>query len=167
MTLAKNNFYFLSDEEASFFKALCELIVPSGKDPVNSPGAVDVGAVNYIDSTLFDFPKAVQDYYREIVKLTNEQSRQQFHEVFSRLNDSNKDVVLRNLFRDPETRERAFDLRSLVLESFYSDYHDPSYQGVTAWHAIQFEGKRISGITKDWTFLKVWRDFEKEKSGSS
>jgi Gluconate 2-dehydrogenase subunit 3 len=158
LTSENNKHYFLTEVEALFFTALCSLMVPSGKDPTISPGAVEVGGVNYIDSTLFDFPKGVQEYFRGIVKLINEKSQERFHKDFPSLEPSDQEFVLKSFFSDPLTRERAFDLRSIALESFYSDYHDPSYHGITAWGAIQFEGKRISGIKKDWSFLKIWRD---------
>jgi len=163
LTLSNKKYYFLSEEEARFFTALSILMVPAGTNPVSSPGALEVGGVNYIDCTLFAFPKEVQEYFRGIIKLTNEKSRERFRRDFALLEDPDKEFVLKSLFSDPVTRERAFDLRSLVLEGYYSDYHDPLYNGITAWEAIKFEGKRISGIKKDWSFLKIWRDFEKEK----
>ena len=163
MTSENNKHYFLTKDEAQFFTALGILVVPAGKDPASSPGAVEVGGVNYIDSTLFDFPKGVQEYFRGIVKLINEKSQERYRKDFASLGQPDQEFVLRSFFSDPLTRERAFDLRSIVLESFYSDYHDPSYHGITAWGAIQFEGKRISGIKKDWSFLKNWRDSDQQK----
>ncbi len=159
-----NNYYFLSEEEARFFTALSSFMIPPGKDPANSPGALEVGGVNYIDSALFDFPMGVQEYFRGIIKLMNEKAQDRFRKDFASLQEPDKGFVLKSLFSDPMTRERAFDLRSIVLEGFYSDYHDPTYQGVTAWELIRFEGKRITGIKKDWTFLKIWRDFEQQKA---
>jgi hypothetical protein len=138
-------------------------MVPAGQNPVSSPGGLEVGGVNYIDCTLLAFPKEVQEYFRGIIKLTNEKSKERFRRDFASLEDPDKEFVLKSLFSDPVTRERAFDLRSLVLESYYSDYHDPSYNGITAWGAIKFEGKRISGIKKDWSFLRIWRDSEKRE----
>jgi hypothetical protein len=163
VTLANNKHYFLSEEEARFFTALSLLMVPVGTNPVSSPGALEVGGVNYIDCTLLAFPKEVQEYFRGIIKLTNEKSKERFRRDFAALEDPDKEFVLKSLFSDSVTRERAFDLRSLVLESYYSDYHDPLYTGATAWEAIKFEGKRISGIKKDWSFLKIWHDFEKQE----
>ncbi len=163
MPEAKRKYYFLSETEAEFYRALSTLIIPTGADPRVSPGAQEVGAVNYIDCTLFDFPREVQDYFREITKLVNEKSRKRFSRDFPEISDLDRDSVLQSLFLDPRTRERAFDLRSLALEGFYSDYHDPWYEGATAWDVAKFGGKRISGIKKDWTFLRVWRDFDQKK----
>ncbi len=150
--------YFLSEEEVKFFESLASFIVPPGKDPEIEPGAKEVGAITYIDSTLADFPPGVQNYFRTSIKTVNDYSLTLFSKPFINLNDDEKDTVLRRLYLNPATREKIFDLRSLALESFYSDYHDPSYNGVTGWQVVHFGGKRISDMKKDWSFLKVWRD---------
>ncbi len=156
-------FFFLSQDEAKFFETLCELIVPSG-ETTSDPGAREVGTVNYIDSTLADFPPEVQGYFIETIKLVDEISKRRFGKIFSDLPDfESKDAVLRELYAEPKTRERLFDLRSLVLEGFYSDYTDPWYDGTTPWKALGFEGKGISGLKKDWSFLRIWREWEKKK----
>jgi Gluconate 2-dehydrogenase subunit 3 len=159
-------FYFLDIREVAFFEALCSTVVPEGEDPKTDPGAVTVGAVSYIDSTLFDFPKEVQAYFQGAVELVNNACRAKFRAEFADLSDSDRNIVLRDLYLDPLTMERMFDLRSLALEGFYSDYKDPWYAGVTAWQYIQFGGKRISDIRKDWTFIKLWKDWEEKQSKS-
>lgn len=163
MSESKKKFYFLSEEEARFFEALCNLIIPTGQDPKLSPGSIEVGSVDYVDSTLLDFPKEEQEYFRQIIDLVNKASWDKFNREFSAINDCDKSIVLKSLYLDPNTRERVFDLRSIVLEGFYSDYHDPGYRGTTAWGFIQFGGKRISDLKKDWSFLKIWRDYEKKQ----
>jgi hypothetical protein len=90
----------------------------------------------------------------------NGKSNEKFGSDFSEISDFDKNLVLRTLFLDPKNREGMFDLRSLALEGFYSDYHDPWYEGITPWKLVKFEGKRISDLKKDWTFLKVWKDYD-------
>src|SRR5579862_9017067 len=149
---SKGKYFFLSEEEAKFFKAFCSLVVPSGANPESEPGATEVGSVNYVDSTLADFPKEVQGYFRGLVAQVNDKSREMFGSDFCEITDFNKDLVLKGLFLNPKTREGIFDLRSIALEGFYSDYHDPSYTGVTPWELVKFGGNRISDLKKDWTF---------------
>lgn len=156
-----NQYYFLTPEEALFFQSFCSFVIPTGPDPKSTPGAREVGSINYVDSTLIDFPKEVQEYFREIIKLVNETSLKQFGRLFSELSIGEKESTVRKLFLNAETRERIFDLRSIALEGFYSDYHDPEYGGITPWQLIKFGGKRISDLKKDWTFLRVWRDYER------
>ncbi len=135
-------------------------MIPTGKEPMTDPGALEVGSVNYVDSTLFDFPKEVQRYFRGIISQVNAKSRKKFGSDFCEISDSDKNLVLKSLFLDPKTREGVFDLRSIALEGFYSDYHDPWYRGITPWKLVKFEGKRISDLKKDWMFLKVWKDYD-------
>jgi len=153
-------YFFLSEDEAKFFQAFCALLVPTGKEPDSDPGAIEVGSVNYVDSTLFGFPTEVQRYFRGIIALVNAKSKEKFGSDFHEIGDYDKDLLLKSLFLDPKSREGVFDLRSIALEGFYSDYHDPWYRGVTPWELVKFEGKRISDLKKDWTFLKVWKDYD-------
>ncbi len=161
--MAENNqeFYFLTPEERRFFESFCSVIVPTGTDPSSDPGAKEVGSIHYVDSSLFDFPLEVQEYFRGIVSLVNQRASLRFEKQFSDLSDFDKNLILRELLLDPKIRERIFDLRSIALEGFYSDYHDPGYNGTTPWELIQFRGRRVSGIKKDWNFLKNWRDSAK------
>lgn len=152
------NLYFLSNDESGFFEALCNTIVPAGQDQSVEPGAITVGAISYIDSSLFDFPKEVQEYFKKAIVQVDEKSTKTYSRKFKNLESSERDAVLRGFFLDPNTREMMFDLRSIVLEGFYSDYHDPSYEGITAWEYVGFGGKRISDLKKDWSFLKVWKE---------
>ncbi|MCL5068999.1 MAG: gluconate 2-dehydrogenase subunit 3 family protein [Thaumarchaeota archaeon] len=67
----KESYYLLTPDEVKFFKALSSMIVPSGKDPKAEPGANEVGAANYIDSTLHAFPPPVQEYFRDCISVVN------------------------------------------------------------------------------------------------
>ncbi len=156
--------YFLTDEEVRFFECLSSIVVPSGTDHVSEPGASEVGTVNYIDSSLYSFPKEVQEYFRGSVGVVNSSSKRLFNKEFCELSDSDKNTVLHNLFLNPTTRERAFALRSVAIEGVYSDYHDPWYNGVSGWEVVGFGGKRISDIKKDWSFLHVWKDWLEHSS---
>lgn len=150
--------YFLSEDECKFFEALCETIVPEGPDPATDPGALTIGAISYIDSLLYDLPKNSQQHFREAIKLLDKDCKNKFSKNFAEIKPEQRDSALRDFYFNSKTREMMFDLRSLVLEGFYSDYRDPSYSGVTAWEYIEFGGKRISDIKKDWSFLKAWKD---------
>ncbi|MCL4518427.1 MAG: gluconate 2-dehydrogenase subunit 3 family protein [Thaumarchaeota archaeon] len=158
----KENYYLLAQDEIRFFKAFSSLIVPSGKDAKTEPGALEVGVATYIDSTLDSFPPPVQQYFRDCISVVDSRSQNKFQSKFVDLSGADKNIVLRELFLDPKTRERVFDLRSLALEGFYSDYHDPWYDGATGWDFTKFGGKRVSDIKKDWSFLRVWREWNKK-----
>jgi Gluconate 2-dehydrogenase subunit 3 len=159
------NLNFLPRDEKLFFEALCDAIVPAGSDPKVEPGALTVGGLTYIDSNLYGLPKETQHYFKQTIDLLNQKCRKRFSPSrnFAELNPSEREIILKEFYQDPTTRERMFDLRSLVLEAFYSDYHDPTYDGITAWEYLQFGGRRITELKKDWTFLKVWKDYQEKE----
>ena len=153
--------YFLTKEEYSFFESFSSFVVPSGENPKEEPGAKEVGTVNYIDSTLFDMPKEAQDHFRKSIQIVRDSAKKKFEKDFLLLTDNEKESLLKELHLDHSTRDVIFELRSLALDGFYSDYHDPTYKGRTPWESISFQGKRISELKKDWSFLKIWRETEK------
>jgi Gluconate 2-dehydrogenase subunit 3 len=155
--------YFLSEGEGRFFEALCETIVPEGKDPAEDPGALTVGGLSYIDSSLWDMSPGRQEYFRQSIGLVEDLSRALFSRNFCGLDQPQRTRILKELYLNPKTREQMFDLRSIVLEAFYSDFHIPNYAGMTGWQYVHFGGKRISDVKKDWTFLKVWKDQENKE----
>jgi hypothetical protein len=160
------NYYFLSDDEVSFFDSFSTFIIPTGKDPLAEPGAHEVGTVSYVDSILSEFPNEVQAHFRQSVQNVLAESRKKFMREFGLLNDIEKEQLLRSLHENHETRQLIFELRSLALEGFYSDYHDPSYDGLSAWKLINFGGKRISDLKKDWSFVRAWRDAVSSKGSA-
>ena len=161
---ADRRFYVLSKEESEFFEDLCDSIVPEGEDPKVEPGANTVGATSYIDSILFSLPDNAREYFRGAVESLNQKCVSEFHRRFHELAIHERNEVLRAFYLDPKTREQMFDLRSLALEGYYSDYHDPTYEGITAWEYVEFGGRRISDLKKDWSFLKVWKDHHSEQA---
>jgi Gluconate 2-dehydrogenase subunit 3 len=152
-----DKFHFLSKKEGEFFAALCDALVPEGEDPSKDPGALTVGGLDYIDSMLYDSSEQRQHYFQDAILILEKESKSRFARDFRELNAEERKVVIRDGFLNPKFRERMFDLRSLVLESFYSDYHSPDYSGITGWKYVGFGGRRISDVKKDWSFLKVWQ----------
>ncbi len=152
-----NEYYFLSEKERHFFEALCEAIVPEGEDSAKDPGALTVGGLSYIDSSLCDMTPERQKYFRQSIYSVDVLSNSFFSKNFYDLDPIQRNQVLKELYLNPKTREQMFDLRSIVLEAFYSDFHVPNYTGMTAWQYVDFGGKRISDVKKDWTFLRIWK----------
>ena len=101
--------YFLSQDEQEFFAALCETIVPAGTDERKDPGALTVGALSYIDSSLNDFPRPSQEYFRGAIKTVEDKCAKEFSKKFVELKIPERDRVLKVLFMNPKTRESVFD----------------------------------------------------------
>jgi Gluconate 2-dehydrogenase subunit 3 len=150
--------FFLTPDEYQLVWALMETIVPAGDGPVPEPGGVEVGAHNYFDSRILDLPEGARHYFRSALHLVDGRAGQRFGKSFANLSSEERSGVLGSLLADPTTMAPAFALRAICLEGFYSDYRDPSYTGRTAWDLIEFKGKRIDGIKKDWSFLRIYQE---------
>jgi Gluconate 2-dehydrogenase subunit 3 len=150
--------YSLSEDQIRFFKALCESIVPAGENSQGDPGAVTVGGLDYIDSVLADSSEARQAYFQGAISKLNDLCDSKYGRAFADLDSEKRDNALKDFFLNPATREQMFDLRSIALEAFYSDFKTPAYGGVTGWEYTEFGGKRISDLKKDWSFLRIWKE---------
>lgn len=157
--------YVLTPSEYSLVAALVEAVVPSGADPVSQPGAKEVGAHNYFDSRLYESTEVERESVRKRLFVLGDRALKAFGRRFDELTIQERGALLRSLLADPETRADFFELRALCLEGFYSDYRDPWYTGRTAWQLIGFGGKRIDGIEKDWSFLRVYGVRQREEKG--
>ncbi|HEV2138146.1 MAG TPA: gluconate 2-dehydrogenase subunit 3 family protein [Nitrososphaerales archaeon] len=152
--------FFLSPQEHLLVEALVEIIVPSGEDPAFEPGGREVGAHNYFDSRMLDLPEPARQMFRSVLRQVDEESDEKFGRPFVALAPKARDSLLRSLLLDPATMAGVFAVRAICLEGYYADYRDPSYAGKTAWEILDFKGKRIDGIKKDWSFLEVYRSME-------
>lgn len=148
--------YMLSNEMYNIIADIAATIVPSGDDPVNEPGAREVGTINYIDSALLGAEDKEIEMLQNVLSVIRQKAEEYGNSDFISLPVSEKVKILKSLFEKSETKDAYLFLRSLCVEGFYSDYHDPGYNGVTAWDLIEFGGPRISDLKKDWSFLKVY-----------
>ena len=146
--------FFLTPQEYRLVEALVEAVIPAGSGPAPEPGGHEVGAHNYFDSRILDLPEGARPMVRAALQLLEDKSKQESGKPFADLPPTERQRVLRSLLLDPATMAPVFVLRIFCVEGFYSDYRDPSYTGRTAWDIVEFKGKRIDGIKKDWSFLR-------------
>jgi len=150
--------FVLSDEEYELVESVADMIVPTGQDPKSDPGAKEVGVKNYFDSILFDLSVVRRERIRQTLGLIQQESQRMFAgRNFQTLARHEKEAVFRRFLSEGRLKERLLEVRAICIDGFYSDYHDPDYRGVTAWAWLGYEGKRISDVKKDWSFLKVHR----------
>ncbi|HKJ96891.1 MAG TPA: gluconate 2-dehydrogenase subunit 3 family protein [Thermoplasmataceae archaeon] len=154
--------FLLNKEDYELISDIAEAIVPSGDNPDEEPGSREVGTINYIDSVLLDAEDAEMKMLRDVLSAIRSETRRQGAVDFRELSAEKKHLLLNGLFDRGKTKDAYIFLRSLCLEGFYSDYHDPDYNGVTAWKLLEFGGPRISELDKDWSFLRIYSD-SKEK----
>lgn len=122
-----------------------------------------MGAHNYFDSRILDLPEGARPMVRDALQLLEDRSKQESGKSFADLSAAQREKVLRSMLLDPATMTPIFVLRIFCVEGFYSDYRDPSYTGKTAWDIVEFKGKRIDGIKKDWSFL---RNYQAKEEGA-
>ena len=150
--------FALNDDEYELVGSLVETFVPSGENPDDDPGGKEVGAKNYFDSELLNFPNDVRSEVLETLSVINQESKSLYRgRSFPELSIIERTLVVKRLLGTPSVRARMMEVRSLCLEGFYSDYHDPDYKGKAAWEWTEYKGKGITGLKKDWTFLEVYR----------
>jgi hypothetical protein len=157
MKTARGPPFFLSPGEYRLVEAMVETLVPAGGGSPPDPGAREVGAHNYFDSRMLDLPKGARQFFRSALQLVDDRSKQESGKPFADLSSEGRRAFVRSLLLDPTTMAAVFSLRAICLEGYYSDYRDPSYAGRTAWELIGFKGKRINGIKKDWSWLKIYQ----------
>jgi len=148
----------LSDEEYELVESVADMIVPTGRDPKSDPGAKEVGVKNYFDSVLLDLPLERRERIKRTLAMIQEESHTAFAgRNFQALARDEKEVVFRRFLSEGRLKGRLLEIRAMCIDGFYSDYRDPDYRGASAWEWLGYEGKRISGIKKDWSFLEVYR----------
>lgn len=148
--------YLLSEDLYRLIADIASTIVPCGKDPLTHPGAREVGAINYIDSILLSAEEGEWEMLQDILSTIKKKAKDMGGGDFVSLTNSEKIELLKSMYERSDTKDAYLFLRSLCVEGFYSDYHDPWYDGVTAWELIGFGGPRISDIKKDWSFLRIY-----------
>jgi len=149
--------YALTLEEYEAVGALAEVIIPSGDDPSVEPGANEVGVKSFFDSTFYEMPESQQTRIRGALGLIEAMSRDMFDgRRFRDLSFAERDRVLKDMLSKGDSKQLFVELRAICVSGFYSDYRDPGYAGMGAWEWMDYGGKRITGIKKDWSFLRVY-----------
>ena len=156
--------YFLSKEDYEKLKLIADIMIP-GNGP-EEPGASAVGAANYIDSEYGNMSETEREELRKGIALFHDYSKRIFEKELSDLSQDEISELFKKMHTDPASRLSFLLVRSLCIMGFYSDYTDPWYDGVSAWTWMDYGGKGISGLNKDWSFLEIYRK-NKHKTGQS
>ncbi len=134
----------LSHEEGLILAAIADRIFPK----TDTPGAVEIGAINYIDVALAGDYAALAPLYRQGLRAINRYSRSEFSKTFLQLSEAEKDAVLRAFeagapaFFKPAA-EFFETLRYHVLEGVFCE---PQYGGnkdMTGWRLVDFPGQQF------------------------
>jgi gluconate 2-dehydrogenase gamma chain len=135
-----------SATERKTIEAFAGRLVPNDE---LGPGAVECGAINYIDQALAGALSEERSSFLQGIAALDAFSRKKYSALFAELDDDKKDAVLNAM--DTGSAE-GFDnaravfarFRRLILEGMFSD---PYYGGNTSfrgWDLIRYPGPRVA-----------------------
>ncbi len=137
-------YHALSRPQARLLEAVAARIFPT----TDTPGAIEAGAVAYIDQALGGSYRPLLPRYRRGLRELDRYTRSTFGKLFVALSESQQDTILSDLEAGKvlEVRDGAefFELlRSHVMEGIFGE---PSYGGnrdLVGWRLVGFPGQRF------------------------
>jgi gluconate 2-dehydrogenase gamma chain len=130
--------------EARTLAAVADRIVP----PTDTLGAVEMGAVNYIELALAgDYAELLRDY-RKGLRAIDKHARGKFGAKFAKLGDTEKDAVLLDFEAGqvPGFKPAAnfFEtVRCHVLEGVFGEPQYGGNRGMAGWRLVGFPGQQL------------------------
>src|SRR5262245_28592241 len=134
----------LTAEQTAILAAIAERIFPK----TETPGAVEIGAVDYVEIALAGDYTALAPLYRAGLGAINRYARAKLKGKFLQLTDGDKDAVLRDFEAGAvgsfkQAAEFFETLRYHVLEGVFCE---PQYGGnkdMTGWRLVDFPGQQF------------------------
>ena len=133
----------LTPRQARLVEAIAGRILPT----THTPGAIEAGALYYIDRALAGVYQNFLPHYRRGLRAIEKHAKAKFGASFLKLSESNQDAVLSALeagqVEELRHGEEFFELlRSHVLEGVFGE---PSYGGnrnMIGWRLVGFPGQQ-------------------------
>ena len=134
----------LTPEEAETLELIAERIFPK----TNTPGAVEIGAVNYIDIALAGDYAPLVSFYRQGIRAVHRYARSKFGRPFRLLSDELQDAVLvafeAGAVGEFKKAAEFFEtVRYHVMEGIFCE---PQYGGnkdMMGWRIVDFPGQQF------------------------
>jgi gluconate 2-dehydrogenase gamma chain len=134
----------LTEDEALVLQAIAERIFPR----TDTPGAVEIGALDYIDLALASDYASLVALYRQGLGAIDRYARHEFSREFVALTDEQKDALLSvfetgSVARYKHAAEFFETVRYHVLEGVFCE---PQYGGnrdMTGWRLVNFPGQQF------------------------
>ena len=141
----------LSPAYRQILDAFVDRLVP--KDELG-PGALEMGAAQYIDLALADALAAEKGAFTDGLAATDAFSRKQFDAPFHLLSEEKKDGVLTALESGqvpdfPNARAFFARVRRLTLEGIFGDPYYGGNQNFAGWDLIRYPGPRLAVAAED------------------
>ena len=132
----------LDPEAVRLLEAVAERIFPA----TDTPGAVEIGAVEYIVRALAGDYKALAPMYRDGLPALQRRAEARFGKSFVALSDSVKDSVLADFEADCADYPGAADffetVRCHVLEGVFGEPHYGGNRDLAGWRIVDFPGQQ-------------------------
>jgi gluconate 2-dehydrogenase gamma chain len=141
----------LSASERQTLDAFVDRLVP--KDELG-PGALDMGAANYIDLSLADYLAPEKPSFVEGLGAVDAYARAQYDTRFADLAPEKKDAILtamENGTASGFSSSRVFfnRVRRLTLEGMFSDPYYGGNKNFAGWDLIRYPGPRLAVAPED------------------
>jgi gluconate 2-dehydrogenase gamma chain len=134
----------LSAAEERILSAIAERIFPK----TDTPGAIEIGAVDYIRIALAGDYAALLPLYRMGLRAVNRHAQARFAESFLALTEERQDSVLKDFEAGAVPRCRAAaqffaTVQSHVLEGIFCEPHYGGNKNMIGWKLVQFPGQQF------------------------
>ena len=135
----------LSTGQRQTLDAFVDRLVP--KDELG-PGALEMGAAQYIDLALADALAAEKSAIVEGLEATDALARKRFDAPLAELPPEKKDEVLTAL-ENGDARNFFLRLRRLTLEGMFGDPYYGGNRNFAGWDLIRYPGPRLAVAAED------------------
>jgi gluconate 2-dehydrogenase gamma chain len=137
-------FHVLTPDEVETLELIADRIFPQ----TDTPGAVEIGAINYIDVALAGDYAALLPLYRQGIRAVNRYARSKYGRTFSSLNDELKDAVLvafeAGAIAEFRNAAEFFETaRGHVLEGIFCEPHYGGNKDMIGWRLVDFPGQQF------------------------
>lgn len=134
----------LAPGEAETLAAIAERIFPT----TDTPGAVEIGSLRYIDIALAGDYAALAPLYRQGLRSINRCARSRYRARFAELTDEQKDAVLIDFEAGQvsgckNAAEFFETVRYHVLEGVFCEPQYGGNKNMTGWRLVNFPGQQF------------------------
>jgi gluconate 2-dehydrogenase gamma chain len=147
MTVSKDsrrNFKILTSVERKTLESIADRIFPK----TDTPGAVEIGVLNYIDIALAGDYASLAPLYRQGLRAVNRLAQARFAKRFADLNEEQKDALLAEFetgsMRGFKKAAEFFEtVRYHVLEGVFCEPQYGGNKGMIGWRLVGFPGQQF------------------------
>ncbi|MGE5217604.1 MAG: gluconate 2-dehydrogenase subunit 3 family protein [Chloroflexota bacterium] len=137
-------FKILTEDEALILEAIADRIFPR----TDTPGAVEIGALDYIDAALAGDYASLLALYRQGLRAMQRYALKKFGRRFTVLTDEQMDAVLIDFGSGSvdgykQAAEFFENLRYHVLEGVFCEPEYGGNKNMTGWRLVEFPGQQF------------------------